>query len=175
MHAKERRAEDGKSRKRQIEDIEGEDNSGSEESVRAEAEPLALSQEKERKVRKFKETRPERKEAVLEMEQKRMGGMPLQRSRSKRVRKRLSQKGMRRRASKVTQKAGRPGKRKRWARYCPEPYARTHADALVFLIESTVVGIMRFPVWGIFLTWPFEIHGLIHFDPTPKAFYRETF
>lgn len=111
MHAKERRAEDGKSRKRQIEDIEGEDNSGSEESVRAEAEPLALSQEKERKVRKFKETGLE-KEAVLEMEQKRMGGMPLQRSRSKRVRKRLSQKGMRRRASKVTQKAGKPGKRK---------------------------------------------------------------
>jgi hypothetical protein len=112
VHAKERRAEDGKSRKRQIEDIEGEDNSGSEESVRAEAEPLALSQEKERKVRKFKETRLERKEAVLEMEQKRMGGMPLQRSRSKRVRKRLSQKGVRRRASKVTQKAGKPGKRK---------------------------------------------------------------
>jgi hypothetical protein len=39
----------------------------------------------ERRVRKFKEARLERKEIVVEMERKRMEGMPLRRSRSRRV------------------------------------------------------------------------------------------
>jgi hypothetical protein len=54
-------------------DCEGEGNSGSEEVSGRKWTPLALFQEKERKARKFKEARLERKEAVDEREQKRMG------------------------------------------------------------------------------------------------------
>jgi hypothetical protein len=73
-----------------------------------------LFQGKERKLGKFRKARLEREEAVYGREQKRLEGMRLQLSRSKRVCKRLSQKGdapAHLDTSKATQEAGRPGKR----------------------------------------------------------------